>query len=160
MHGYDHVWSPKNSLEVWEHSQTEKHVSIGFCCIICIQVCIRSPRIESRIVAIYFVQITIRPLLNVYPCFRNTFRSYLAQKFLDDVIKQNVNAFLKEANRKYGKEAVVSVDVKNRYLAKIVWRVSLECLYCISNNCTGKNITFNRRRGGLSAPINFIKCTY
>ena len=96
-------------------------MSIRFCCIICIQVSIKN--ISTLILdqkQISFVQIIIRPLLNVYLCFRNTFRSYLAQKFLDDVIKQNVNAFLKEANAKYGKEAVVSVDVKNKYLAKIV----------------------------------------
>ena len=52
--------------------------------------------------------------------FRKKLHSYLAQKFLDDVIKQNVNAFLKEAQNRYGKEIYVPDEIKEKYLAKIV----------------------------------------
>ena len=55
-------------------------------------------------------------------CFcRSRIHSYFAQRFLDDVIKQNVNAFLKEAKVRYGKEIYVPDEVKNKYRAKIIW---------------------------------------
>ena len=34
--------------------------------------------------------------------FKSTMHSYLAQRFFDDVIIQNVNAFLNQARAKYG----------------------------------------------------------
>ena len=43
----------------------------------------------------------------------------MAQRFLDDVVKQNVNAFLKEATSRYGKELYVPDEVKNKFTAKI-----------------------------------------
>ena len=52
--------------------------------------------------------------------FRKKLHSYLAQKFLDDVIKQNVNAFLKEAQNRYGKEIYVPDEIREKYLVKIV----------------------------------------
>ena len=51
--------------------------------------------------------------------FRSKFHSYLAQRFLDDVVKQNVNAFLKEATSRYGKELYIPDEVKNKFTAKI-----------------------------------------
>ena len=52
--------------------------------------------------------------------FRSKLHSYLATKFLDDVIKQNVNSFLKEAQKRYGKEIYVPEEVKDKYIAKII----------------------------------------
>lgn len=37
--------------------------------------------------------------------FKSTMHSYLAQRFFDDVIKQNVNAFLTQAQVKFGPPA-------------------------------------------------------
>ena len=59
------------------------------------------------------------PIYHIF-FFRKKLHSYLAQKFLDDVIKQNVNAFLKEAQNRYGKEIYVPDEIKEKYLAKIV----------------------------------------
>ena len=40
--------------------------------------------------------------------FKSSMHSYLAQRFFDDVIKQNVNAFLTQAQNRYGPPANVS----------------------------------------------------
>ena len=52
--------------------------------------------------------------------FRSNIHSYFAQRFLNDVIKQNVNAFLKEANRRHGKEEHVPDEVKNKHIGRIM----------------------------------------
>ena len=55
--------------------------------------------------------------------FRSNIHSYLAQRFLEDVIKQNVNAFLKEANRRHGKEVHVPNEVRIKYAAKVMQKL-------------------------------------
>ena len=57
---------------------------------------------------------------HIFVFCRSRIHSYFAQRFLDDVIKQNVSAFLKEAKVRYGKEIYVPDEVKNKYRSKIV----------------------------------------
>ena len=40
--------------------------------------------------------------------FKSTMHSYLAQRFFDDVIKQNVNAFLTQAGFRFGPPSKIS----------------------------------------------------
>ena len=40
--------------------------------------------------------------------FKSSMHSYLAQRFFDDVIKQNVNAFLTQAHLRFGPPSKIS----------------------------------------------------